>query len=170
MAEQDTLYKLMILYMLKRVNFPMSMSQLWQYFRGKDCLTEEGLGRTLASLTESNLVLEEEVNGVPRFEMTKQGDEALYYFKNDIPDEIVSEMEAFISANKFQVKKESGVQADYYKSPDEDYYVHLKVREGKTILFELKLSVPTEDQAKVLSRHLEKNAQEIYAYVMKKIV
>ena len=34
MTEPETLYKLMILYMLKKVNFPMTNPQLWTFFEG----------------------------------------------------------------------------------------------------------------------------------------
>ena len=170
MSGQKTLYKLMVLYMLKRVNFPMSTAQLWQYFRGKEYMSEEAFGTLMKDLMNANLVRSEELNGVLRYELTKEGDEALFYFTSDISESLRKDMEDYITVNRMQARNETGIATGYELSGDGGYYVHLKIREEKTVLFEMRLSVPDKEQAETLSAHLQDNAAAIYAFVMKKLV
>ena len=170
MSGQETLHKLMVLYMLKRVNFPMSTAELWQYFRGKEYMTEDGFGTLMNGLRDANLIRSEEMNNVLRHELTKAGDEALFYFTSDISDSLKKDMEDYITVNRMQARNETGIATGYEPSGDGGYYVHLKIREEKTVLFEMRLAVPDKEQAETLSAHLGDNAQAIYAFVMKKLV
>ncbi len=170
MTEPGTLYKLMILYMLKKVNFPLSNPQLWTFFEQKGYTNFISFQNTASELLEANLIQQDEVRQTVRYELTREGDDALYYFMNDIPSAVREDMDEYIRVNKFLLRNETGITADYYKTSNFDYCVNCKVREGRSVLFEMNLSVPTEDQAKTLASHFEENAQTIYAYVMKQLM
>ena len=160
----------MILYLLKRVNFPLSNAQLWTFFEQYGYTNYFNFQEVLQSLVEANLVTSEQIRGIEHYEMAKEGDEVLYYFKNQLSQSVIEDLDRYIQENRFQIRTETGIVADYVKTADYDYMVHLKVREGKSTLFELSLSVPTEDQAKILTDHLKENADAIYAYVMKLLI
>lgn len=170
MTEPETLYKLMILYLLKKVNFPLSNPQLWTFFEQNGYTNYFTFQQTIQQLLDANLISQDEVRSIVRYELTREGEEALYYFENDISPAVRADMDAFITENKFQLRNETGIMADYYKTANYDYCVHMKVREGKSILFEMNLTVPTEEQASTLCGHFEDNAQNIYAYVMKQLM
>lgn len=171
MAESELLiHKLTILYMLKRVTFPMSVRELWSFYSEKELISESVFQETIRSLCDANLIHEEELSGVIRYELTKQGDEALFYFKNDVPEEITNQVEEYVVQNRFRLRNETGASTDYYKVEDGEYIAHLRIREGKTTIFEMRIGVPSEEQAKTLCEHLEKNAQKVYATVMRQVV
>lgn len=170
MSTGEMLNKIVVLYMLKRVSFPMSLAELWTFFNEQGEVPEEEFRTTIVSLKDANLLNSEEMNGVIRYELTKGGEEALHHFGDRIPEEIVAQIESYVTANKFRLRNETGASTEYYKTESGEYEVHLKVREQKITLFEMKLAVPTEEQAKVLASHLTDNAQAIYAYVMRKVV
>ena len=171
MAESDVLhYKLMILYMLKRVTFPMSNADLWTFFSSKETMPEASFQDIMRSLNEANLIHEEDLNGVTRYELTKEGDEALFYFTNDIPKDVVDSLEDYVTANRFRLRNQTGVSTNFDITESGEYNVTLKIREGKSVLFEMSILVPTEDQARTLATHLESKAQQVYADVMRKVV
>ena len=64
----------------------------------------------------------------------------------------------------------AGVVADFYKSTNQDYIVHCEIREGKTALLDISLSVPDREQAESMCSMWDKKNQEIYAYVMKALM
>ena len=175
MAEPETLYKLMILYMLKKVNFPMSNPQIWTFFDEKGYTNYFTFQETCQQLLDAKLISQDEVRNAVRYELTQEGNQVLYYFSEDISPDIREEIDEYIRKNKFQLRNETGITADYYRVTDQnyvvrDYQVHCEVREGKERLFEMNLSVPSEEQAKELCSHWEENAQNIYAYVMKRLM
>ncbi len=170
MMEPAVLYKLMILYLLKKVNFPLSNAQLWTFFEQNGYTNYFKFQEVLQALVDAHLITSETIHEAEHYELGKEGDEVLYYFKNDLSETVKADMDRYIEENKFQLRTETGVVVDYYKTPEFDYMAHVKVREGKSTLFEMSLSVPTEEQAKVLSEHLKDNADAIYAYVMKQLI
>ena len=166
MAEPSTLYKLMILYMLKKVNFPLSNPQLWTFFDEKGYTNYFTFQNVIGQLKDANLLTAETVRNMVLYEITPQGEDALYYFSNDISPAIKEELDAYLTENSFRMRNETGITSDYYRTEDREYMVHARVREGKRVLFEMNISVPTEDQSRVLCEHFEQKAHTIYAYVM----
>lgn len=168
--EPETLYKLMVLYMLDRVNFPLTNSQLSQFFLDKDYTTYFTLQQVISELIDSKLILSRQSGAVTRYEITDDGRETLGFFGKDISTAAVADMNAYLRDNKFRLRSEAGVTADYYKADSQNYIVHCEVREGKTILFALDLSVPDEKEAVEISGNWRERSQNIYSYVMRSLM
>ncbi len=170
LSEPSTLYKLMILYMLKKVNFPLTNSQLSAFFNSRDYADYFTFQQVINDLLEANLISADSVRNTTRYELTKEGEDVLYFFGKDISGSIIQDMDDFIKENKFQMRSEVGVTADYYKSSLSEYTVICAVREGKENIIELKLTVPSEDQAISMCDKWSGANQEIYAFVMKTLL
>ena len=170
MSEPITLYKLMVLYMLKKVKFPLSNGQMSEFFLDKEYTNYFTFQRVLNELLEANLIKVETIRNTSRYEMTKEGEEAFYFFGNKLSEAIVSDLDEFIKENKFKLRNETGIIPDYYKSPNHDYIVHCEVREGKSKLLELNVAVPGEEQAVQMCNNWSNNSQVIYAYIMKTLM
>lgn len=156
--------------MLKKVNFPLSNAQMSDFFLNKEYTNYFTFQQVLNELLESNLIRVETIRNTSRYEMTKEGDEVLYYFGNKISEAIVQDMDQFLKDNKFKLRNETGIIADYYKTSDHDFVVRCQVREGKTVLLEVNVSVPGEEQASAMCDNWKTHSQEIYAYIMKKLM
>ena len=86
LAEPMTLYKLMNLYMLKQVNFPLTNAQLSNFFLDRDYTTYFTLQQALNELLEAGLIRQETLRNSTRYEITKEGEDTLEFFrKNHIP-------------------------------------------------------------------------------------
>ena len=168
--EPETLYKLMILYLLGQVNFPLSNSQLSQFFLDKEYTTYFTLQQVISELIDSKLIVGRQSGTVTRYEITADGRETLGFFGNDISQAAIADMNAYIKENKFRLRSEAGVSANYYKADSRNYMVHCEVREGKDILFSLDLSVPDEKVAMEMSGNWREKSQSIYSYVMRSLM
>lgn len=170
LSEPMTLYKLMNLYMLKQVNFPLTNAQLTDFFLQHEYASYFTLQQALSELQESGLIRKEATHNSTRYEITKEGEDTLSFFGKNISPAIVEDMEQYLKENRFRMRNEVGNMADYYKSTNQDYIVHCEVREGKTTLIELNLSVPDKDQAELMCSRWKERSQEIYAFVMKDLM
>ena len=170
LAEPMTLYKLMNLYMLKQVNFPLTNAQLSNFFLDRDYTTYFTLQQALNELLEAGLIRQETLRNSTRYEITKEGEDTLEFFGKTISPAIVEDMDQYLKENRFRMRNEVGLVSDFYKSTNQDYIVHCEVREGKTVLLDLSISVPDRDQAESMCSQWEKKNQEIYAYVMKTLM
>lgn len=170
LAEPMTLYKLMNLYMLHQVNFPLTNAQLSNFFLDREYTTYFTLQQALNELLDAGLVKKETMRNSSRYEITKEGAETLEFFGKNISPAIVSDMDEYLKQNRFRMRNEVGLISDFYKSTNQDYIVHCEVREGKAVLVNLDISVPDKEQAEIMCNHWKDRSQEIYAYVMKSLM
>ena len=77
LAEPMTLYKLMNLYMLHQVNFPLTNAQLSNFFLDREYTTYFTLQQALNELLDAGLVKKETMRNSSRYEITKEGAETL---------------------------------------------------------------------------------------------
>ena len=168
--EPMTLYKLMNLYMLKQVNFPLTNAQLTNFFTEHEYTTYFTLQQALNELEDAGLIHKEPSHNSTRYEITREGEETLNFFGKNISPAIVNDMDQYLKENKFRLREEVGTSADYYKATGQDYIVHCEVREGKTVLIRLDLALPDKEQAEAMCSNWKEKNQEIYSFAMKTLL
>ena len=80
MGESLTLYKLIVLYMLEKVDFPLTNAQISGFILDKGYTTYFHLQQALSELTESELIHCETIRNSSYFSITKSGEQTLEYF------------------------------------------------------------------------------------------
>ena len=170
MSEPLTLYKLIVLYMLDKVDFPLTNSQLTSFFLDHEYTTYFSLQQALNELLEAGLLKKEASHNSTRYEITREGEETLSFFGKNISPTITEDMDQYLKENRFRLRNEVSTIADYYKSTNQDYIVHCEVREGRAPVISLDLSVPDKEQAEAMCSKWKGKNQEIYAFIMKTLM
>ena len=170
LSEPMTLYKLMNLYMLRQVSFPLTNAQLTDFFLQHEYTSYFTLQQALKELQESGLVRTESTHNTTRYMITKEGEETLSFFGKNISPAIVEDMDHYLKENRLRMRNEVGVVSDYFKSTSQDYTVHCEVHEGKSTLIDLSISVPDREQAEDMCARWKDKSQTIYAYIMKTLM
>ena len=164
--KSSTLYKIIILYMLEKVNFPLSNNQITNFFLDHGYTSYFHVQQTIHELLESKLIEEKKQGTSTCYQTTEEGRTTLSYFEKKISYEIREEINTYLKENDYEMRNANSIKAEYYRTPEQEYVVQCQVREKKTILINLELTVPTEDIAKSFCSHWTKKNQEIYAYLM----
>ena len=168
--EPQTLYKLMTLHMLNQVSFPLTESQISDFFLSHDYTNYFTLKQVLGELIEAKMITMEAIHNTSRYEITDDGINTLEFFDNKIPSAITEDIDAFLKENKFKMRNEVGTTSDFYRSSNGDYIVHNQVREGKSVLITLDFTVPDEETAVHMSENWAEKSSDIYSYVMKSLM
>lgn len=166
MTDPLTIYKLMILYMLKQVAFPLTNTQMLNYFLDREYTNYFTFQTALNELESSGFIYSESTHNTSRYELTESGNETLSFFINNLTDSITKDIKDYLNENRLELRKESAVISDYYKSTNQDYIVHCEVREDNASKFRLDIAVPTEKQARFICSNWDRDYQEIYAFAM----
>lgn len=166
MAEPLTLYKLIILYMLKKVDFPLTNAQISEFVLEQEYTTYFTLQQAISELVEAGLIRVETVRNTSQYFLTDDGDETLGFFEQKISPPIRDDIDRYIQENKMDLRNEVAIVADYYKNTGGEYSVHCEVKEKKGNLLDLTISVPDKEQAVAMCDHWNKKCQEIYEYLM----
>ena len=101
-AESDTLYKLIVLYMLDRVNSPMTNAQISQFMLEKGYTNYFTLQGVLNTLIEDGFITVEAYHSSTHYNITESGKETVNFFKYKISPSIISDINLFLSENKYQ--------------------------------------------------------------------
>ena len=165
-TEPQVLYKLMILYLLHQAGLPIGNEQVSEFFLSKDYTNYLSLQQAISELMDAHLIKAATVRGAQRYEITREGEEALSFFGGDISEAIKEDIHAFLKENRIRLRNEMGITADYRKSSGTDFDVDCEIREGKLLLMKMTLSVPTEEQARVICNRWQSASQEVYSSVM----
>ncbi len=170
MSEPITLYKLMILYMLQKVDFPLTNTQISAFLLDKGYTTYFTFQSALSELIESQMIEAESVRNSSYYTITDGGAEALAYFHSRISPSICEEIDQYLDENKIQMRDEVSVLADYYKNTGGDFSVHALVKEKYSNPIELTVTVPDEAQAKTACQEWKNCSQKIYAFVIQELL
>ena len=100
MSEPLTLYKLIVLYMLDKVDFPLTNSQISSFILDKGYTSYFTLQSVLSELTEAKLVRQETIRNSSYFSLTDSGAETLLYFHKRISKAIREEIDQYMRENK----------------------------------------------------------------------
>ncbi len=169
-SEPLVLYKLMILYMLRQGNLPMSNEQIAEFFLSKEYAGYLPLQQAIGELLDAHLIKCTASRSISRYEITREGEEALNFFGKDISEAIRDDIHNFLRDNRIRLRNEMGITADYHRNAGNDFEVECEIREGKSQLMKLSLSVPSEQQAEVICRRFQSVSQEIYSTVMMELL
>ena len=120
MSETFTLYKLIILYMLNKVDFPLTTSQISEFVLDKGYTTYFKLQEAISELTQSELIRTETTHNRTLYHLTESGAETIHYFSNKISSAIRKDIDDFLTEKQYDLKEEVSVKADYYLNTDKN--------------------------------------------------
>ncbi|MBO5158777.1 MAG: DUF4364 family protein [Lachnospiraceae bacterium] len=170
MAEAQTLYKLIVLTMLSKVDFPLTNAQISDFILTKEYTNYFTLQQVLAELVETELAEVHTVRNSSYYHMTEKGKETLNFFGDMVSPAIHEDIDKYFKDNAIALRDEMSVRADYYENNHEEYSVRLRVMEKDSPVIDLTLSVPTENQANSICDNWKKKNQKIYAYLMQQLL
>lgn len=164
-----TLYKLIILYMLDRVSFPLTKAQVGDFILGRDYTNFLTLQQVIAELIDAELIHAKSLRNRTYLEITKEGQNTLSYFGSRISDSIKEDISAFFTEHEMDMRSESAVRADYYKSTSGEFEAQLVVKEKDVTVVDITLSVPDEATAAAICTNWQTKNQSIYQYLVSQL-
>lgn len=164
-----TLYKLIVLYMLGRVTFPLTTAQISDFILGNDYTTFMTLQQVISELSEAGMVSTKAIRNRTQLTITQEGLDTLHYFGNRISSAIKEDIDNFFRENEYTLRNEVSVISDYYKSTSGEYEARLIAKDRDIELINLTLSVPTQELAAGICDNWQKKNQELYQYLIREL-
>ncbi|MDE7324285.1 MAG: DUF4364 family protein [Lachnospiraceae bacterium] len=161
-----TLYKLIVLYMLDKVKFKLTYSQISGFILEKEYTNFMTLQQVFSDLQDAELIKADTLMNRTYFSITSEGQNTLSYFGNRIGDAIIHDIDTFLAEKHLELKNEASITANYYKTTSGEYETELIAKEREIDLVNIKLSVPTEDMAETICDSWYNKNEAIYKYLM----
>ncbi len=167
--EPLTLYKLIVLYMLDWVNFPLTKAQISDFILEKEYTNFLTLQQAISELTDSGMVTAVTIGNRTQLHITEEGKSTLSFFQNRISNSIKEEIRSYLKEKNPQLRNEVSITSQYFRSPNGEYAAHLSAKEKDADLVSITLSVPFEEMASSICNNWQKKNQEIYKYLTEQL-
>ena len=166
MAEPFTIYKLTILNMLDKVDFPLTNTQISNFFLEHDYTDYFRVQQVISDLADASLIRPESTHNNTQYFITAAGRETLGFFKDKITDAIEHDTITYFEKNKLELRTVNSIVADYYKTPNQNYAVCCQFKEHGINLIDLTLTVRKKEQAEAICNNWKNQNEDVYAYLM----
>ncbi len=170
MAELDAMYRVMVLYMLNKVEYPLTGTQITDLILEKEYTNYFTVQQVLSDLSDSGMVTAERTHNNTRYRITEDGEKSLHYFNDKISPEIKEDIDAYLKENEFRLKQETSVFADYYKAAGSGWQVRCQIKNIEEPLIDLTMTVQTAQQAKAVCANWEQEHADVYALLMDMLI
>lgn len=169
LQEPLTLYKLIILYLLKRAALPLSRRRVCDFILEKGYTNYFLLSQAIGELIDAGMIASESINGRAHLTLTAEGSQTLAFFQTNISDVTKEEINSYLKENKLELISEISVTANYDKASSGEFEAHLQAMERGIPLIQLTLSVPEESTAAAICRNWREKNEEIYRMLAEKL-
>ena len=159
-------YKLLILYILDKVDIPMTNAEITQFILENNYMNYFLVQQFLSELVASKFVEFSTKDGNEYYHLSDAGKDTLSFFSDRIPQSLKVKLDKSYENKKQEMIKETQVIGNYYKKSETEYIVNLKVVEKDIILFNLSVNVVSSKQAKLICKNWKDNPQIIYKKVV----
>lgn len=163
------LYKLIVLYMLNRVDFPLTKAQIGDFILNREYTNFITLQQAIGELIDAGLISARSIRNRTHLILTKEGAQTLGFFTNEISNSIKSDIDAYLLENEMELRNEVSVLADYYKSTTGEFEAHLVAKDKEIPLIDITISVPLEETAISICDNWQKKNQDIYQYIVSQL-
>ena len=166
--QSDTfmLYKLMILYILSRVSFPLTNAQLTAFILEKEYTNYFNIQRALSELLDDSFIESKTIRNSSLYRITESGLETLQFFDNTISSGIKEDIEAYLAQNKYELQEEVSTLSEFYQVKKGEFAAHLSVKERDITIIDLTLVVTTEEEATKLCTNWKEKSSDVYGYLL----
>lgn len=165
-----TLYKLIVLYMLRRIEFSMTLAQISEFVLGKDYTDYFTLTSSLGELEDAGLVHTEKVRNSTFYTITPEGEETVDFFRNRISPDLRADIVGYLKVNRLRLRDETAARSDYRRLSSGEYEVRCTLREQDSEIVDLKLVLPLKEQAEEVANRWEARHEDVYAYIMQELL
>lgn len=158
--------KLLLLYLFREIKLPITKSFITEIVLQNNFINYFILQQYLAELISSSFITEIVENESSKLKISEKGLKVLDLFQNRISKDKKHTVDDYIKSNLTKIRNEISVTSDYTIESPSSYLVNLKVSENKITLLDLKISVPTNKQARDMCTKWKTNSSELYNNIL----
>jgi predicted transcriptional regulator len=158
--------KLLILYLIDKLNFEITNSQIAKIVINIREINYFYLQQYISELIKDKYV-ECKIIGENRFyTITPEGKQVLDYFKTIILASVRKKIDDVILAQSSDLRTETQVTSEYIPQNENEYMVSCRIFENSTCLIDLNFYAGSKENAKDICQNWNKNAQKIYSNIV----
>ncbi|MBP1743359.1 MAG: hypothetical protein H6Q58_337 [Firmicutes bacterium] len=154
--------KLLLLYIINRLNLPVSNAQLTELVLKNSLMNYFILQQYIDELVSSEFLKHTNVSGSQRLVISGKGKKVLELFGDRVSEKKCAVVNDYIEKNWDDIEKDMTVTADYTIEKKDNFIVSLKAMEKDRLLIDIRMNVPSNKQARDLCSKWKEKCPELY--------
>ena len=159
--------KLLILYILQKINHPVSYKELLELIISISDINYFDFQQFLQDLLDDRFILKYIQNDDEIIELTDDGRNALDLTIDMLPGIIKLKVDSRFKEEYSKIKDELSVYAKYTPITETNFTVVCKIIENSQTIFNVETFAASREQAKEIVNNWNKNAEKIYPNILK---
>ena len=159
--------KVLILFVLSRVNYPMTVQEIYELCFQDECLSYFDVCTAIPEMVNSGHIEQKEEE---RYEITERGRQDGALTEESIAFSVRQSAEDAVTRYNRQLRRRSFVKTQLIPRETEDFSVMLSLDDEKGNLMTLELMAPDQRQAVNLAKLFEGKAENIYNLIMAELL
>ena len=163
-------FKMMVLYMLGRVDFDLTATQIGEFMVLGDYISFFAFQTLLYDMEKDGMVSSTKADHNTYYHLEDAGRQALEFFGSNLQNDIREEIDEYVSDNKWEMRESSSIRTDYTVNTNGEYAVRLQAIENNLPLIDLTITVPDEETALHVCSNWHERNSDIYGYIMEHLL
>jgi len=164
--EQQIISKVMLLFLIDKMDIPLSNSQITHFAQEENYLNYLKVQNYLSEMVDIGYLDSTKANNTTRYTITDEGQTALESFIHYIPAGIRTRILKYVAKNRRLVKQDFETVANYFCDFERDeWIVKCVVHEDDMMLMELDLTVVSKEQALTICNNWKNNIDTLYGQI-----
>ncbi len=156
--------------MLNRADFPLSNTQFVDFFLERNYTDYFQVQNALQDLLDSELITAKHTHSNLQYFLTDRGRESLDFFQSKLSDGIRKDVADFFRTHDISIRRASSITSDYFPAANGTYHVRCQATADGRPVIDLTLTVPGRTQAQTVCANWNKEAEEIYSYLLEQLI
>ncbi len=170
MSEVDLTYKITILHILSKADFPMSNKTLCEFFIDGGYTDYLNVQQAIGNLLDTGMIEIASNQSGDKYSITREGLSTLELFPERITDSIEKDVRTFFEKKGMEMRRDSQLVSDFYRSSGGGYYVHCRMSEEERNVMDLSFHVSDRSQAEAICMNWRMRYADVYAMLMDQLM
>ena len=166
MAEPTMIYKIAILELLNKSGFPLSNSQISNFFLEGDLTDYFTAQQSINDVEAAGYISSTTNHNNTTYIITEEGKHTLKMFREKLTPAIVADINKYMKANAMIMKEENSYRANYFKADRGGYVTQLKILDEEVPTLDLSLHVSTKEQAETICNNWRVKCEDVYMSII----
>lgn len=170
MAEPTLIYKIAILELLNKSGFPLSNSQISNFFLDGDLTDYFTAQQSISDVEAAGYINSATHHNNTTYSITDEGKKTLELFREKLTPAIIHDIKKYMSANAMIMKEENSYRANYFKADRGGYVVQCKILDEDTPTMDLTLHVSSKEQAESICNNWRVKCEDVYMTILDNLI
>ena len=163
-------FKMMVLYMLGRVGFELTATQIGEFMVLREYMTFFAFQQLLYDMEQDGLVTSSKENHQTFYHLEDAGRESLKFFAGGLQPDIRAEIDEYVRSRQWEMRETASTRTDYTLNTNGEYSVRLQELEMGLPLIDLTITVPEEETARRVCDRWKDSSSDIYGFIMERLL